>query len=75
VVAGNHLDVAALAPVAPARAASGHKFLAPERQTAVPTVAGLNGNNNFINKHEATSIFQGLKMKKAATKAAFKKNN
>jgi hypothetical protein len=47
----------------------------PERQTAVPTVAGLNGNNNFINKHEATSIFQGLKMKKAATKAAFKKNN
>jgi hypothetical protein len=77
-VAGNHLDVAAFAPVAPARTAPGHKFLAPERKTAVPAVAGLHGDNNFINKHRATSIFRDRKMKKAATKAAkaaFKEKN
>jgi hypothetical protein len=56
-IAGHHFDVTAFTAIAAAGAATGHKLLAPERQTAVATVAGFNGNNNFINKHLATSIF------------------
>jgi hypothetical protein len=50
-LAGFHHDVAAAAAIAARRPAARHKFLPPERHTPVPTIAGLDPNYCFVDKH------------------------
>jgi hypothetical protein len=49
---GNQEDAAAVAAIAAARPAPGHKLLAPERDTAMTAVAGLHRDFGFVNEHE-----------------------
>jgi hypothetical protein len=53
---GGHEDVAAVASVASGRAALGDKFFAAEGHAAVATVAGLDPDSCFINKHAISSV-------------------
>jgi len=48
-------DVAALAAVAAARAATGHILLSSEREAAIAAVAGLNGDDRLVYKHGGCS--------------------
>ncbi len=50
-LAGFHYDVAAAAAVAAGRAAARNKLLPAKGHASVATVAGLNPNDRFVNKH------------------------
>jgi hypothetical protein len=41
------------------RASLGHKLLPPEGHAAVATIAGLDPNSRFVNKHFSISSVQG----------------
>ena len=51
-----HEDVAAVAAIAAGGAALGNKFFTPEGHAAVATVAGLDPDSCFINKHAISSV-------------------
>src|ERR1700733_10616714 len=53
-----HKDASPMPPVPPRRAALRHKLLPPEGHATVATVAGLDPNSRFVNKH--FSISSGL---------------
>jgi hypothetical protein len=54
VLACDQLHIAAAPSVSTAWTASRHKLFTPECRTPVTSVAGLHGDNYFIDKHEET---------------------
>ena len=58
--AGFHDDVAAAAAVAAGGAAARNKLLPAEGHAAVATVAGLDANYRFVNKHAVYLIVQAM---------------
>jgi hypothetical protein len=53
---GGHENVASVAAVAPGGAALGDEFFAAEGHAAVATVAGLDPDSCFVNKHAISSV-------------------